>query len=339
MMSEEESITRRGDIMPERSREKVVKLVQSWNGKNERDGSHKEIIDIYNSLGKENLPRKLLMQYDWSWCAATWSALAIKLGYTDIMPIEMSCGYLIDLAEKMGCWVENDKYVPKPGDAVLYDWDDSGKGDNIGWPDHIGTVEEVYPNSGYFVVMEGNYQDSVKRRTVSINGRYIRGFITPAYTTDGSIEPERLPGKDLKTVVHEVIAGKWGNGEERKEALRSHGYDPEMIQKEVNRILNGDAYIPVTKPSEDQPFTNRVTRTCYATNRNTDFQKNFKTTANLYCRNDAGSNKKALCVIPEGTTVRCYGYYSVSNGIKWPLIQVVLDKTLFTGFCCSNYLK
>ena len=35
----------------------------------------------------------------------------------------------------------------------------------------------------------------------------------------------------------EVIAGKWGNGEERKKALLSNGYNYSNIQKEVNRIL------------------------------------------------------------------------------------------------------
>ena len=41
------------------------------------------------------------MEYSWPWCACTWSALAIKLGYTDIMPIEISCPELIIAAKKM----------------------------------------------------------------------------------------------------------------------------------------------------------------------------------------------------------------------------------------------
>ena len=69
-----------------RSRKAVVDLATSWIGKNEADGSFKEIIDIYNSFAGP-LPRNTKMDYSWAWCAATWSALAIKLGYTDIMPI------------------------------------------------------------------------------------------------------------------------------------------------------------------------------------------------------------------------------------------------------------
>ena len=78
----------------------MVKLAQSWLGKKESDGSHKMIVDIYNTY--KPLPRGTKMQYDWPWCACTVSALAIKLGYTDIVPIEMSCSKLIELAKKKG---------------------------------------------------------------------------------------------------------------------------------------------------------------------------------------------------------------------------------------------
>ena len=43
------------------------------------------------------------------------------------MPVEISCYYLIEAAKKMGCWQENDAYIPNPGDAILYDWQDNEK--------------------------------------------------------------------------------------------------------------------------------------------------------------------------------------------------------------------
>ena len=70
------------------SRSAVVNLVNSWVGKNEADGSYKSIIDLYNS--KAPFPRNTKMQYGWAWCACTWSALAKALGYTAIMPVEIS---------------------------------------------------------------------------------------------------------------------------------------------------------------------------------------------------------------------------------------------------------
>lgn len=167
-----------------KTRAAVVALARSWIGKKESDGSYKSIIDIYNGYSGE-LPRGAKMEYGWAWCACTWSALAIKLGYTDIMPIEISCGFLVDAAKKMEIWVEDDAYVPDPGDAILYDWQDTGEGDCTGWPDHVGVVECIDRSTGLMSIIEGNYQDSVKRRQIRVNARYIRGYICPKYDSAG----------------------------------------------------------------------------------------------------------------------------------------------------------
>jgi hypothetical protein len=65
----------------------------------------------------------------------------------------------------------------------------------------------------------------------------------------------------------------------------------------------------------------------------------YVTTGNLHMRDDSGTSKKALCVIPKGTKVKCYGYYSVSNGVRWLYIQVTLNGVKYTGFSSSRYLK
>lgn len=43
--------------------------------------------------------------------------------------------------------------------------------------------------------------------------------------------------KSITEIAKEVIAGKWGNGSARKNALAAAGYDYNTIQKEVNRLL------------------------------------------------------------------------------------------------------
>lgn len=43
--------------------------------------------------------------------------------------------------------------------------------------------------------------------------------------------------KVINAVAHEVIAGKWGNGQERIDRLKAAGYNPDKIQKRVNEIL------------------------------------------------------------------------------------------------------
>ena len=205
---------------------KVVAQAQAWIGKNEKDGSHKEIIDIYNS--HRPLARGVKMQYDWAWCACTVSAVAIKLGYTDIIPTEISCTKMIELFKGIGAWVEDDSYVPKAGDILFYDWDDNGKGDNKGSPDHVGIVEKVSGDT--ITVIEGNYSNSVKRRTIKVNGKTIRGYGVPKYDAEQA--------KTITQIAREVLKGKWGNGSARKANLTAAGYDYNAVQKEVNRLCN-----------------------------------------------------------------------------------------------------
>lgn len=314
-----------------RSRNEVVKLATSWIGRNEADGSHKQIIDIYNAFfyGKQ-YPRGVKMNYTSAWCACTWSALAIVLGYTDIMPVELSCGELIKLAQKMDIWVENDGYIPMPGDAILYDWDDKGVGDNTGWPDHIGVIDYVNEESGYMTVIEGNYQDAVKKRTVSINGKFIRGFIVPDYTDDSVVNESVAIGKDILTVAREVISGLWGNNQDRKNSLTASGYDYNEVQSKVNEILNNT--------SSTQSM--RETRaTCNPKDKDNKLSGTWYTTGKVYCRNDAGTNKAALCIIPKDFPVETDGSYTDFNGTKWLLVKFVLNGTRYCGFVSSKYLR
>lgn len=210
----------------EQLRQKKVAVMQGWIGKKEADGSHRVIIDTYNS--HKPLARGYAVKYTDAWCATADSAATIKAGLTDIIPIECSCSKLIELAKKKGIWVENDAYVPKPGDSILYDWDDNGTGDNTGAPEHIGVVEKVSQNT--ITVIEGNKDDAVGRREIRVNGKYIRGFITPDYSS-------KATGiKTVEEVAREVFLGKWGNGSERKKKLETAGYNYAQVQAAVNKL-------------------------------------------------------------------------------------------------------
>lgn len=217
---------------------KIIELAQSWIGKKESDGSHKEIIDIYN--GHRPLARGYRVKYTDAWCATTISALAIKLGYTNIIPTECGCGQMIALFQKLGSWVESDAYVPKAGDVIFYDWDDAGTGDNTGWPEHVGIVEKV--SGGTITVIEGNYSNAVKRRTLQVNGKNIRGYGVPKYDKEPAPAPNLQPAKkSVDEVAREVLAGKWGNGAARKTALEKAGYDYSEVQARVNELLKSPA--------------------------------------------------------------------------------------------------
>lgn len=170
---------------------KVVKQAQSWIGKKESNGTHKSIIDIYNA--HKPLARGYKVKYTDAWCATFVSTVAIQLGYIDIIPTECGCEQMVNKFKNLGIWVENDAYVPKPGDIILYDWDDNGVGDNKGYTDHIGIVEKV--SDGKITVIEGNINDSVGRRTIAVNGKSIRGYGVPKYDVEkvATTTPTEVP--------------------------------------------------------------------------------------------------------------------------------------------------
>lgn len=167
----------------------LINQARAWIGCNESDGSHKKIIDLYNS--HKPLARGYAVKYTDAWCATFVSACAIKVGFTDIIPTECGCGQFIELLKAKGIWIEEESVTPKPGYICLYDWDDNGVGNNTGWPDHIGIVESV--NGSTFTVIEGNYSNSVKRRTLTVNAKYLRGFGAPKYDEEPSKTPDPTP--------------------------------------------------------------------------------------------------------------------------------------------------
>ena len=209
------------------TREQAVAQAKAWHGKKESDGSYKEIVDVYNSAAT------VKAKYSTPWCAEYISAIGIKIGAD--FPISTSCGEQIKMWKAMGCWVEDDAYVPTPGDVVYYDWDDNGKGDDTTGHDHTGMVIEVSGNT--FKVEEGNKKDAVGTRTMSINGQYIRGFAVPKYDTAVEPAPAPAPTKSVDELAKEIIDGKWGNNPERKKALTEAGYDYDAVQKRVNEML------------------------------------------------------------------------------------------------------
>lgn len=168
---------------------KVVEIAKGWLGCKESDGSHKKIIDTYNAC--KPLPRSYAVKYTDAWCATFASAVGIKAGLTDIIPRECSCNQFIQLAKNMGIWVENDAYTPSAGDMILYDWDDNGVGDNTGSADHIGIIVSV--SGGVIKVIEGNKSNAVGYRELAVNGKYIRGFVTPKYSSKATKEEAPKP--------------------------------------------------------------------------------------------------------------------------------------------------
>lgn len=207
------------------TRNEIVNQAIAWIGRKESNGTFKSIIDVYNA--HKPLARGYKVKYTDEWCATFVSAVSIKTKATTIIPTECSCRKMVALFQTLGSWMEADDYTPQPGDIIFYHWKDSGKGDNKSAPNHVGIVEKVSGKT--ITVIEGNYKQAVKRRSIKVNGKYIRGYGIPKYT--------ELPTKTVNQLAKEVILGLWGNGSARKKALTAVGYDYKTIQKRVNELL------------------------------------------------------------------------------------------------------
>lgn len=167
------------EVSPEEAamRNRMVQTAEGWLGRSEADGSHREIIDLYNC--HTPLAQGYIVQYDDSWCATFVSTVAIQCGFTHIIPTECGCERQIGLFMELGCWIEDDSYVPLPGDIIYYSRSDKGFGDCTGWSDHVGIV--VGTKGSYIKVIEGNSGDRVQYQIIRINAKTIRGYAVPNY--------------------------------------------------------------------------------------------------------------------------------------------------------------
>ena len=169
-------------------RNKVIKTAKKYDGAVTGNKKHKEIVDVFNLVRPDGHP----MDYAGPWCAAFVSGVEIEaLGVNEakkICPLSYNCGTIISKAKKAGTWIESDSHKPKPADWILYDWQDSGAGDNTNAPDHVGLVEKV--DDGIITVIEGNKRGAYGIRKLLVNGRYIRGFVAIPYS-----KPARASGK------------------------------------------------------------------------------------------------------------------------------------------------
>ena len=156
------------------------------------EAGHKKVLEVYNE--QNPLPRGYKLQEKDPWCAGTVTAVFLMNGYSDIA--ECSCTVMTKKAQDLGIWIEDDAYIPKCGDVIMYDWQDNGKGDNGGNPDHVGIVVRV--NDNKITVREGNKAKTIGNRTIDVNGKFIRGYIVPPYDDDTDVS------EDLKQEVSEL---------------------------------------------------------------------------------------------------------------------------------------
>lgn len=218
----------------------VLNVMRSWIGYSEANGKFKQIIDLYNS--HKPLARGYAVKYTDEWCDTTVSAAGIKAGAVDLIGTECGCEEHVKIFKQKGIWIEDGAITPQPGDIILFNWDDNTQ-PNDGYSDHIGFVESVSGRT--ITTIEGNKSQAVGRRTLTVGAGNIRGYARPKYSGSssggGSTSSSTSPKKSVSEIADEVIAGKWGNGDARKNAITAAGYNYSEVQAAVNAKLSGSS--------------------------------------------------------------------------------------------------
>ena len=313
-------------------RQKVADKMTSWVGATKGSAKHAEILKIYND--HRPLARGYKMKVNDAYCAATVSAAFIAAGIAQHTGTECGVEKFARIAQDKGIWVENDAHVPKLGDAVVYDWQDTGVGDCTGAGDHIGIITK--PGATSF--------GKTGTRTLQVNGRYIRGFITPDYAAiakalgGASIPTDTDPdttGKSIEEIAREVIAGKWGSGTDRRNRLQAAGYAYTTVQAKVNEILGGGTGATEAKPTTTPSAS--AAKAVAAEKFDRSLTGTYIVTPNIGANVRSGPSTAhgVIKAVSKGTKVSNYGYYSIRGGVKWYYVRI--GETV--GFISSTCLK
>lgn len=113
---------------------------------------------------------------------------------------------------------------------------------------HVAIVEKII-DSNTIYTSESGYGSSAFWNSTRNNNNGRWGMAS-GYTFRGCIvnpaigktpAPTPSTNKDIETIAKEVISGKWGNGQDRKDRLTKAGYDYVKVQAKVNEILSSNS--------------------------------------------------------------------------------------------------
>ena len=138
-------------------------------------GSMLEVADTQlGNVGGEIYWRWYGLSNRVEWCAIFVSWVAGQCGYIDegVIPKFASVAVGIQWFKNRDQW-QDAGYTPAPGDLIFFDWEPDGKAD------HVGIVESVA--DGRVNTIEGNSNDSVRRRSYDLGSIRIVGYGIPEY--------------------------------------------------------------------------------------------------------------------------------------------------------------
>lgn len=100
---------------------------------------------------------------------------------------------------------------------------------------NYGTNGSIKDKGVYTIVAESDGQGATKWGKLKSGA----GWISLDFCTKRTMASTTEVKKSVDEIAHEVIVGKWGNGNDRKIALEAAGYDYSTIQNKVNELMKG----------------------------------------------------------------------------------------------------
>ena len=202
---------------------KVITLASNEVGYVPSNGKHTKYAQFLDSLGDFYNGKK--DGYDW--CDVFFDYLFVKsfgeeIGRKMLYQPKKSLGAGVGFSANY--YKENKAFTPLPqiGSQIFFG------------NDHTGLVVDF--DSTYVYTIEGNVgggNGRVLRKSYSRKDRTITGYGIPNWGLVVDVNDK----KDITTIAEEVIAGKWGNGSDRKKKLEAAGYNYNEVQSKVNYIL------------------------------------------------------------------------------------------------------
>ena len=140
-------------------------------------------------------------------------------------------------------WVDVGRYAKRTTGGAVTSADDLNVGDIVNFKGgtHYTSANAASGSavkaSKAKVTAKYNGKHPIHLRAVNDSGAYINGVYgwvdLSSITVAGGAAK-----KSIDEIAREVIAGKWGNGAERRCKLESAGYDYAAVQKRVNELLS-----------------------------------------------------------------------------------------------------
>lgn len=228
---------------------------------------------------------------------------------------------------------------PQPGDQIFF-----------GDYEHTGIIEAVSATT--ITTIEGNTSNMVARRTYAIGSSYVTGFGRPRYDEDGesaASTPDTgavtVPVKEGDVVSIATNATYYSGAavpqwvRAKKWIVHSVSGDRAVIDKSAdgkNAICSPINVKFLTVDKAAKPVTSEPASTTVDYARSFDKTKagTYTVSANggLHLRTGASTGRTSLEIMPNGSKVKCYGYYTGD----WLYVVAASGKT---GFCHGGYLK